>query len=938
MTATLPNTTCPGALISRLQHLKHFLMRHAAGFPHLRDDRSQLDVRRVEAVIGAPEGRLAIDRGPQCARRFLDACVREIGLSKIELFEGALADDPTFGFKGGKASASIRTLSRYLDELSALGVGIPTKNGRDPFWKQIAFDAGIHISRTFSHHGFRDVINGAKATLGLTPLKAYLSKTRNLRMKMEAEHAGRVQILRSFLQAEYLARHRGLPEDDKKPGVPAYNRILDQAGIIVLGPERDQELYSIIDTGAQRVGLGEGRQRPPLNVAMVTYKQLISLGIARRAAEQDDQSQTTIARFESAVRTFYKGLRKEAHDLVGDDLTHDFGRNLELVSGNHTEESRRRWKANMRKWKAIYDEVAHESHSSETSFATTFQRLMQARGIDTVEDFIAEAGLEAHATEITLWHERKSEPAEASIDLVARVETFFAVAPGALMGLVRNFFGKSGKPNAASLYPPSLSGKKLRAYARPLLPANWAYLPMSLKEEIGLDIREEYNTSIAHRQRARSGYRKRIVFNPHLQAGWNDLVEYKTKLISSEPRATRWTSEATTDRNAGTVSGYFTALALPKEEGGAECDPANFRLAHLVSIRGLQIFCEFEFKDNGGCLNGDWRAFTGICSTLSTDQAHTRGGQKTNVPGFIRMHHKYALEIARDDPLFSEAEFEEIQTPDGWQNYLTRFNQLVWQTWADVGSGIQRTRDPSAPIKPILESETPLDALTDMTDACIAALPDPNDSQLSRAVAVRRCLLVIVVNNTLLRVGSIASTKCYGSGSGSLTKIGDGWRLFIPKSDLKAEGQLLRFTDGFTFVFPSEYNSIIDEYMKVSRPLLLNNKVCDSLFITRDGNAMTADSLSNDYRMQTWKHVVYHEVTGTGVRGTEAFSTHAGRHVGGTDIIKNTNNPNLAADALLNSPRTILKVYAFVAAEHRTKKVGEYMSKRRGDRRASRRG
>jgi hypothetical protein len=78
--------------------------------------------------------------------------------------------------------------------------------------------------------------------------------------------------------------------------------------------------------------------------------------------------------------------------------------------------------------------------------------------------------------------------------------------------------------------------------------------------------------------------------------------------------------------------------------------------------------------------------------------------------------------------------------------------------------------------------------------------------------------------------------------------------------------------------------------------------------------------------MMTWIYLVYHEVTGTGIPGVEAFGPHAVRDIAATDILKNTGSIEMAADALHDSTDVVRKHYARYLPVDRMRRVNRWLA------------
>ena len=142
-----------------------------------------------------------------------------------------------------------------------------------------------------------------------------------------------------------------------------------------------------------------------------------------------------------------------------------------------------------------------------------------------------------------------------------------------------------------------------------------------------------------------------------------------------------------------------------------------------------------------------------------------------------------------------------------------------------------------------------------------------------------------------------------------------------------AKGAGNREKTAFLYSFRPGDNKILDEYANISRPILLKNakSQTSAYFVSRNGTKLNAEQLTADFYRATWNHLVYHKATDTGIPGVECFGVHAVRDIVATHILKTTGDVAMAADALQDTPQTVMAHYARFLTRDRTKRVTDFL-------------
>lgn len=225
----------------------------------------------------------------------------------------------------------------------------------------------------------------------------------------------------------------------------------------------------------------------------------------------------------------------------------------------------------------------------------------------------------------------------------------------------------------------------------------------------------------------------------------------------------------------------------------------------------------------------------------------------------------------------------------------------------------RRLRDPFIPIAGYLKEDDPIAAYMVGVRQMIASKPL---TMLEKHEHVRNSILTLILVQTGLRAGTLLLTV--SGPQPTLRKETDRhgnaqWRIKIPARRFKNWYSPF-FSDGspYEFVLDNEDDLYVmmDDYMERGREYLLAGNTSEAFFITRQGRAYDAVTLSETYRKLTSMFFVYDNETKKGIKGVRPHGLHAVRHVIATSLLKTTHDIYQAAYAIQDTTRTVETNYA----------------------------
>ncbi|WP_139797619.1 hypothetical protein [Novosphingobium sp. B1] len=742
------------------------------------------------------------------------------------------------------------------------------------------------------------------------------------------------QKLDALLNEKYISQSAPLPEAMRALGKPAYREILREAGINFYGYKRDLQFLRQIDEAAYLVGIGKDAFRPA-RVAEPTFGDLLRLGQVRYQHDLGAKAAISWKRFESALRRFMKLRDLTELDLCSDVMVR-LPQFVETMGKAHFQnsETRRRWLANMAIWqkyaRMLMVPVGDAAIPSGFNAALTY--LLRVRKFENVYDALKEGGLDYVARRLPVWLKLDQEPIKEDVSVVHDLERFLEVPVGTLVSRMRTSVHRTRQAFPERIWPPSLDTAKLRALAAPLLPADFASLSEDEREKLGLSIREEATNTTEYRIAHRARKRWRIKPTLVLQNEFDALHEYKTSKFPAHPREKRW-REPSFQMYTNWILEFMSFLALSPDEGGCGVEEASLTVALLACLPIVRRFLQWKFDQTADEPHTGVSSFIGVVAHLTNplvpQDRRTQARRPEVVKGWLHYRPDLAAHLVSIPALLCAEEIEVLNSPEGWSKNLCEVNEFLWKTFYE--NTFVNSRNPFEAIEPILDMDRPRDVLIDLLDEL--RLEMGHHSPYRRAIAMRRYVAIMITIHTALRVRNVAELTI-NCKKAKFYKRGNQWIIRIPAREFKNEdgsffkngGNASAGENDFICALPLEETAYIDDYVSVARPLLMTGvKEHDRLLVTRSGLPIDGERISRDMDFATWKHVVHHEVTGSGIVGVCSFRTHAVRDITATHILKQTHNIDMAADALQDNPMTVKKHYASFFTEDKTKSVMSFL-------------
>ncbi|MBY6013585.1 hypothetical protein KUV75_01535 [Qipengyuania gaetbuli] len=928
----------------RLQEFVRRLEANGLRFPESEVSPGLPHFAEIARLVSASQSSFGNTKGtPSVGRLRVMAYVEKLGLMPYSDFILVRDSIPDLLVERDVIDEAMVALNRWVAQTKDACLSVPESPVRpgQPYFALIGRAASIDPNKLpHPNMPYRSIVEEAVADLGLMNAEQYASA---VGLDRPMTGASKAQLLRAgsveaFVTHAHIGTNVPLPESRQKRGVPHYSSICKSVGFHYRGPKLDEECLKVIDAAAQIVGIGADGFKPIINPVTLTYIRLSELCIQKMKFDNPQVSKSTISRFKSSLRKWQSALGKEDTDRLEDDFGECFEDNLGIIGGKISRpDTRRHWLRDMARCAELVGMLERQvDQDLPADFAGALSLLIRRGAYRSLRAFCRDAGVLKHVNAVRQWTKGEREPVRPDRTLVYKVEDFLGVERDTLAGRIRAEIRPSNGDLRVSNWPSSLDTPKLRQLAKPLIPDDWTFLSEEQRQKIGQTIREEAETKSPFRLKLKNPsitYLKPIP--SQVLEEWHRLVEYKTALVPESKRESKW-APGSVSRNWNEIHLFLTALSEPVARGGLGVPPKDLTLAYLSCSKVLQWYIQWQYARSDGELNTGVRTWLGLFGHLTTLRTSDRRQNKTDTKGFLHNVPEWAGRLKPISGLVTESDIADRLDPMGWETSLVKTSELASASFKELRETLKHSRDPFWPILPILEGDRPMDALIHMLQGAYEDLPDPRlVSEFRRAIAVRRFVTLLVAVRTALRRKNLAQLTYSPDNTGKIRRAEDGWRIEISSKEFKnwhspffgTPGSGNREKSAYVYTFPDTDTAILDEYANVSRPLLLKNSKegNDGYFVSKLGTQVCADQITFEMQEATWIYLVYHEVTGTGIKGVEMFCVHAIRDIVATHILKTSGNVELAADAIQDTPRMVLEHYARFRTSDRIKRVTDFL-------------
>jgi hypothetical protein len=631
----------------------------------------------------------------------------------------------------------------------------------------------------------------------------------------------------------------------------------------------------------------------------ITFDQLRAV-MASRAGRPGLPSKKSMGNARSALVGLVRALQLDMEAKVGATLREDFKASLDEFRGqlrrlNRGRQSINNKAASLKQWATLVRILDHEG-ALQADTRTPFQQKLDQM-FETRKDMFrlaAQAGLSWRT--LRNWKTRGAMPKSTSDGNLVRLAIVSGLDPDALTKLLPPAIGRFPVQTIEVMSIPSrtrntaLASKKENRYlvrpkqATEAFKTEWRGLLIhKVPAAKGMDDTEDPQAKLGVRQLVRAAmksdpedsdrvWRLRPVEDyPTDHPAWINTVGGQVA-----PSA---------DINYRHVSAFLGWARLPVERGGKAMPDEKLSMGLLVNTKLLEEFLE-------------WRA-------VRSDAVNA------GLMGFIASVRSYCR--PKTGYLWASKAIGKTmgKSETAWRARCKATNDWLALKMEQLRPLLEQSRDPAAPLKPLLDMPRPLQGYRDAINRYASQVrPTP----LLRATQARDLALLAVSISNPLRLTNLRLLTYKPDGSGHFRKTARGtWEVFVPRIEFKNIRGAAKDRD-YHMPLSEMAAHFLEEYLEKHWQLLGGAGQRGLVFISTG----KPDEVWEDLDCQ------YAKVTSDCLRvlGCPSIRPHATRYLVGTAILMATQgNVELAAAALHDKKETVEKHYSKLLASYASRGV-----------------
>lgn len=357
-------------------------------------------------------------------------------------------------------------------------------------------------------------------------------------------------------------------------------------------------------------------------------------------------------------------------------------------------------------------------------------------------------------------------------------------------------------------------------------------------------------------------------------------------------------------RRLRAIFGFFALEKNAEDDDlrGLGMKPERFSLSYLSSANLIKQYLEFRKKRSGG-YSKETEQVINFCAGLLRKET-----------GFLRQQPDYQAKLPKN-----------VKWQKSWDEWCEQNRTELLNYLKDLkdNNQIKKLRNPTDPIKAILDLQRPLHALLDMNSRMrqsIPYLPDAEQITLKRDI-----LLSELLTAHPLRINHYSLMEYREDNSGHIRKREDGsWYMFFPSETFKNHKGAAQ--EDYMVDVPERLWAELEDYFHNIRPHLLNADQCSYVFLpalsnfnkARKVRLMSPHQLSRIIRHRSKQFLPE----------SDGIGAHAYRHINATDYLKNNPNDYLTAAHILHDKiTTVMKEYAHLKVTDGMRSYHKYQDK-----------
>lgn len=600
----------------------------------------------------------------------------------------------------------------------------------------------------------------------------------------------------------------------------------------------------------------------------ITYDHLFKQMSER--ALQSGMPSASLSNRVSALNSFMADLGYSSNSVIGHNLRSSYYRRLgehvtNLVNEGRPKQYITNRKNLLGKWHALINDLDRDlsiQRGDETPFQTKLKEMVAIAG--SQKRLAKETG--TSLATLKRWISG-TKPTPRALGNIRRLESYFAIEPGSLAGLVTS--------NAI----------------RTILEVGESK-PIEYRNRLAASVSSEYN--LKH-------------ITEGLRRQWQDFLEFKVSdfvLLKKQPKA-KWRvsqKSAVSESPANwyafyngkhvptatitwfTITSYLGWLGLPQSAGGAGFLPEQTQsIAWFINKSLIHKYLQWQTKRSGGIVHGGTKRLIQFICALT----HPKSGYLTQSPHLV-------------SSLPQEAGIVD------WDNACNSTYEWSKQALEQTQGIIKKSRDPLEPIRDVLELANPMEAVADMVRRMKSV--HPTTGGLNEGIWARDLLLIKLLASNPLRANNMKLLTYKPDNTGELYQRRDGaWFILIAPELMKNEHGAARGNPYHMPVNESLWKDI-EVYLRRYRPMFPHADKTNFFFLSSTETPTPSAWKNLNRRVFTLTKAYLWRCPGAG--------PHAFRYINGTSILKAMPGAwEVAAQVLHDREETVRRHYAHLRGE-----------------------
>lgn len=403
-----------------------------------------------------------------------------------------------------------------------------------------------------------------------------------------------------------------------------------------------------------------------------------------------------------------------------------------------------------------------------------------------------------------------------------------------------------------------------------------------------------------------------------------NLIDFKESVLSDidYQKNDSW-NEHSSKKNKNSILYFFGFV--DKHAVNEDISRKNYSITLLLNKKLVHQYIQFKIQRRGKFSSDDIQFLILVCSLLRDKYGYIyQTKYYENEEIIANLIKNKSLPPANNTTIDKNYwQYLCLDTHKYYYELKKQIETTYKKTQIDRDGNIAKSRDPFAPISPILDSNEPikcyLNLLCKAKEKFIASSTNP----LAYISFMNGYISLMIILQTGLRAKNMRSLVISNSNDNTgehIFKEHDKFYLDVPAYRVKNKQRT--FTE---IINTNNLYADIEKYIQIKRNIFTNSN--ENFIVTTQNKTYQGSSFSNMIRNFTRMYICYHKYRiDPGMVNLQPHGPHALRDIIATHVIKKTGSFALAAIAIRDTEQTVRKHYARFLPEDKSSLFREITS------------